>query len=1279
MYLLCRFKALFWLRSFGIGLKRKIWRLGLKANLAACFFFGSCYLRAQTARLTPQAEPRPFITNFSPKTYNAHNQNFCVTQDKRGIIYVGNGMGLLEFDGKVWNIVDKTKNKYIYSLTTDEKGKVFVGADNDLGYLNVGSKGKVYFQSLLSLLPKEQRDFGRVFRTLALGKAVYFQTENYIFCYRNQKLYTVFQSEEGSVIGYIYLVEGNLWASDDKGLFSISPNHRITRIKGTENINGILLPQVLKLGSQSYLLVNDQKLMLMANDLISAFNNEAAEYILQHRILDAVFLSDSTIAIATFTGGLIRVDKEGRLLNIFNKENDLIEDQTTSLFLDREGGLWVTTNNGISRIEFPSPLLVFNEKHNLKGVVGGVSTLNDKLYVATSQGVYVKSNSTTEHQFFRELKNTYFYSITSTTNVTLVSSNGGLFYIIGEQINRLIDLPKKDYFCSYTLPWQPHIIMVGSSNELAILDTQSGRPIVIKNITGLKGDIRSIVVDKKGKIWFGTHNDGVGCIEFSGAPFNFRETYKIKHFDLKDGLPSMQENVVGFLYDKLVLGTQKGLYSYNEKSNRFEQESMFGSYFNRPSCHVFAMDYNNQNGITCLLNIVETSGGQVEELYVIKPQEKNGQKFEITKKFFLRAGRLSINAVKVEDSGVIWVSSSEGLYRYDPGIPKNYDLSYKTLLRKVSSIKHDSLLFAGAYLDPLTRLISEAQNENYNFTFPYELNALRFEAAAPFFDGHEATLFQFFLEGNDEEWREWTKENFASYTNLSEGNYKLRVRAKNIYETISQEAMFSFTILPPWYRTWWAYILYSFFSMGAIYSLVRWRIRALEQENKRLELKVKERTAEVVQQSKIIEQKAEELQASYNNVTLLSRIGQELTASLDQEDIFSTLYRYINQLMIADVFGVFIYRPEENILAFTYLLENNERLESFAIKVDEVEHLSVWCLKNKKEILMEDYAQEYSLYISKISILSGKQPGSVIYVPLLLEDKILGVITVQSYRKKVYSNYHLDILRTLAAYTAIALDNANAYNAVEKQKAISDNLLLNILPADTAEELKTTGKATPHTYELVSVLFTDFKGFTKIAEKLSAEEIVLELDRCFQYFDEVMERHKMEKIKTLGDGYMSAGGIPKPNTTNAIDAVLSGLALQNFMQKINNEKKAKNQPYWELRLGIHTGPLVAGVVGKKKFAYDIWGDTVNTASRMESSGEAGKVNISHYTYELVKDFFDCTYRGYIEAKNKGKIEMYFVEGIKKELSLNGKGIEPNEKFWELYNKFNPAFSQEQNT
>jgi class 3 adenylate cyclase len=214
---------------------------------------------------------------------------------------------------------------------------------------------------------------------------------------------------------------------------------------------------------------------------------------------------------------------------------------------------------------------------------------------------------------------------------------------------------------------------------------------------------------------------------------------------------------------------------------------------------------------------------------------------------------------------------------------------------------------------------------------------------------------------------------------------------------------------------------------------------------------------------------------------------------------------------------------------------------------------------------------------------------------------------------------------------------------IEKQRDESNHLLLNILPEAVADELKTTGKATPQSYDMVTVMFTDFKGFTKIAEKLTPEQIVAELDRCFLAFDEILERFEMEKIKTIGDGYMCAGGLPISNKTNPIDAVRAGLAMQEFMYKLKVEKEAKGEPVWELRLGIHTGPVVAGVVGKKKFAYDIWGDTVNVASRMESSGETGKVNISGATYEYVKSYFNCTHRGKVMAKNKGEIDMYFVE------------------------------------
>ncbi|MEN7551408.1 adenylate/guanylate cyclase domain-containing protein [Rapidithrix thailandica] len=217
---------------------------------------------------------------------------------------------------------------------------------------------------------------------------------------------------------------------------------------------------------------------------------------------------------------------------------------------------------------------------------------------------------------------------------------------------------------------------------------------------------------------------------------------------------------------------------------------------------------------------------------------------------------------------------------------------------------------------------------------------------------------------------------------------------------------------------------------------------------------------------------------------------------------------------------------------------------------------------------------------------------------------------------------------------------------LELEKVKSDTLLLNILPRSIAEELKEKGRATPKHFDNVSVLFTDFKGFTTVAEKLSPSEIVKELDECFLAFDEIAEKHNLEKIKTIGDAYMCAGGVPIPNHTNPVDAVKAGLAMQEFMQNRKLQKMREGRMFFELRVGVHTGPIVAGVVGKKKFAFDIWGDTVNLASRMESGSEVGRVNISGITYQYVKEYFYCSYRGKISAKNKGDVDMYYVNGMK---------------------------------
>ncbi len=224
---------------------------------------------------------------------------------------------------------------------------------------------------------------------------------------------------------------------------------------------------------------------------------------------------------------------------------------------------------------------------------------------------------------------------------------------------------------------------------------------------------------------------------------------------------------------------------------------------------------------------------------------------------------------------------------------------------------------------------------------------------------------------------------------------------------------------------------------------------------------------------------------------------------------------------------------------------------------------------------------------------------------------------------------------------------------VERQKELiqaakmqSDSLLLNILPDEIAEELKKFGRSYARKHQQVSVLFADIKGFTLVAETLSPEKLVTALDEVFRAFDNIVDKYDMEKIKTIGDAYMCACGLPRSDAENAIKAVKAAIDMQQFIHGFGLACRIQNLPEFEIRIGIHTGPVIAGVVGSRKFAYDIWGDTVNLASLMEHHGQVGKINISASTYSLISDHYECTNRGKIEVKSKGGIDMYFVESAR---------------------------------
>lgn len=523
-------------------------------------------------------------------------------------------------------------------------------------------------------------------------------------------------------------------------------------------------------------------------------------------------------------------------------------------------------------------------------------------------------------------------------------------------------------------------------------------------------------------------------------------------FDLDNGFSKEMGIIeVWQVNNRILLGTQKGIFRIDEKFNKILPDCTFGSDF----C----------NGRRIAYNLTETRNGDVwvttnHQTGILRLQPNGSYLYDSLP--IIRADVSDIFSIYEDPEGVVWLGGTEALLRYDPKVKKNYHLPFYAIVRKVT-VNHDSVLFWGAFADENGVTVFE-QPESYVHQLPYSTNHFTFEFAAPFFDAPERTLFSWQLEGQDAEWTQWTDEYSAVYTNLREGSYKFKVRARNIYGTISYIGEYRFIILPPWYRTIWAYILWFALGLAGIWTIVKLNSRRLEAANRVLEKTVEERTAEISAQKK----------------------------------------------------------------------------------------------------------------------------------------------------------------------------------QIEEEQEVSENLLLNILPKETASELKRNQAVKPRYFDQVTVLFADIEGFTRFAEQRSPEDLVKDLHEVFTRFDEITTACGIEKIKTIGDAYMCAGGLPLPDEKHAVRVVEAALAMQEFVEQLNRKKIAEGRPAFRVRIGIHSGPVVAGIVGTRKFQYDIWGDTVNAAARLESAGESGKINISGVTFELVKAHFHCTPRGMIEVKGKGKIEMYFV-------------------------------------
>ncbi|TGL62300.1 adenylate cyclase [Leptospira ognonensis] len=406
------------------------------------------------------------------------------------------------------------------------------------------------------------------------------------------------------------------------------------------------------------------------------------------------------------------------------------------------------------------------------------------------------------------------------------------------------------------------------------------------------------------------------------------------------------------------------------------------------------------------------------------------------------------------------------------------------------------------------------------------------------------------------------------------------------------------------------------------------------------------------------------LEKSIRNLHLLSELGKVITSSLDAKKILQELYNQLKDEMDLDIISVGSYDAESDSVKFKFSLNQGSYVPSIFLENLNDDNYSSICIRGNKEVILEDLNLESQERISGLRKQWGEDIRSIVYIPLKVEDRVVGVFTIQSRNANAYNYQQLNIIRSLASYLGIGLDNADAYRslskrnkdlksslekvrslnenlAIERQK--SENLLLNILPGPIAERLKAGEEIIADSFADASVLFADIAGFTVLSSKMNdASKLVSILNDIFRDFDNITQDLGLEKIKTIGDCYMLAGGIPNPAPDHLERMAEASLRFCEVFEKIKN-----NWGYEiNVRIGIHSGEVVAGVIGKYKFVYDLWGDTVNIASRMESHGQVGRVHVSKEVYARLKDKYDLEARGEIEVKGKGKMETWFLNGKK---------------------------------
>jgi signal transduction histidine kinase/ligand-binding sensor domain-containing protein len=1020
----------------------------------------------------------PYIMSFGSNIYGAHTQNYSVIQDVRGLIYVANFAGILEYDGSSWRLITTKNTSQVISLAKDQRGRIYVGAREEFGYLAPNEKGELVF---LSLSSRVGNMFNEIFATIHSNDITYFFSENYIFEW-NGKL-KIIKSEYK--IQSAYKVRNSIYLMlKDYGI-AIMEKGKIRLLNLISPVGKILdITSMMASGDNDVLFSSSsQGLFLIKNNaLLQQFITDTeTDYHLKTKVVSCgVILSDKSIALGTERAGILIIGPDGSLRQIINKNNYLNNEFVTDLYIDNNNFLWAALNNGISVVNIPSQISYFDEKSGIGSGVLDILRHKGTIYIADYKGLLYFNPASRNFIQIGSIT-TAVWSLEETASDIIAATSKGIYRIINNTATKISDGFALKILKSVKYPGRFYICR---TDGLFMLENINGNWTDKGRVAGIEEEIRNLAEDNEGNLWLATPKFGILKLN---VPAN-----EIMRFDTSKGLSSLQGNFVYNLSFGIVIATDKDTRKYDESSFKFMKFTIPTGEV-KPANQWFRMIVESKNGDLWFNHGDETG---------VSCFEYTGKIYNYVTKPFMPIADFITWTIYPDSNNVVWFGGPEGLIRYDKKIKTDTN-RYFTLVRKVI-FRGDSVLFGGTFFDENGN-ITNKQLPKQIPELEYANNSIKFEYSAGYYHPKAGLQYQYYLKGFDKTWSEWTKNTSKEFTNLPSGSYIFQVRSKNIFGETSQYAEFAFFIKTPWYDSIVAYAFYSLGLLILLYYIVKFRSRKLIKEKRFLEKLIEDRTAEISRQKEELQNQSEQLAQKNSELEKINNIVKSINSEINIGSVLQTILEKAKLVRGVEKATALVFDKASGCFKFKASSgwDINE-INDLSLLPDEV---NTRYLKQTEEIYEDIFYSNdfYPGFAEKFA--SFEIPQSIIILVVKVDEKTEGFLLLENMRnKQAFKPKDLEFLKNLKEHVVSAFIKSKI---LEDLQLLLDNLRTTQQQLIQTEKLASLGQLTAGIAHEIQNPLNFVNNFSSLTSDLAKELIEL--------IQNLSENLPIDKIKEIND------------------------------------------------------------------------------------------------------------------------------------------------------------------